>query len=344
MSRLVVAISNPRRLEIERPAAPPEPLAPRLPQALFLAGGIIVLACYAFLALAHPRDFVPVLLAVALFGLLAWIALQRKCGTGVAVGLAMLVVLTRPGLTALTTLPWEVLPVVLQLTAVLLVAEKLTRRRLVLAALICSVAVLTQHSAVWAMLAIAWWTFRRQRELTSLFVSCWLGLTLGSLLLIDSFSESRMLTGLLGLAGPGGSGSIVLLAPCMFLWRIAQSGPLLTLLVPLVAVESVLACRQRRLTLYHLALGVCLLTAIGCCFDSSATSTHLLDLIVLSIPLLACLWSNISDAPPERSTLLPILTLLILWGMYMAWSDTLVKPMAEKIQTISQGTTAGNHQ
>lgn len=404
MSRLAFSYTIPIRLTLGQARPSLERLRNFLPQALFLTAGVVVLASYAVLALAHIRDryqinfvsgvytglamhlnsgtfypefydgthyggtrYMPLqfvlqaglarltgeylfsgklltfLLAISLFGLLITIARRQKCEMGVAVGLASLFVLTDPTLIALTTIRGDLLPVVLQLTALLLVAETLTPRRLVLAALFCALAFLAKLTAVWAALAIAWWTFRRQRRWTWLFVSVWLGWSIGAVLLLDSFAEGRMLANLFGLSGSGVGSLVSLLGPFLFLWRIAQSGPLLTLLLPLVVVESVLAWRQQRPTLYHLALGVCLLTTLGVYFDKEVGHNHLIDLIALSIPVLACLWGRVSEDVPMVLTPRPALALLLLWGTYMAWTGTLVKPVFEVIQNYRHGAAATSH-
>ncbi len=333
MSRLAVSFSGSDRQELGSARAL-ERQASRnrwLPESLFLAASVIVLASYLLLTLPRMTGdtllsgrFFLLLEGLALFGLLGWSAAQQKCGAAVAAGLAVLVVLTEPGLVALTTVGDDLLPLVLQLAALVLVAQDLTRRRLALAALACGMAVLAKLSAVWAPLAIAWWTYRRQRPLIRMFVGCWLCWTLGSFLLLDSFAPGRMLSRLLVPSVWTLDGLAVLQAPFRLVWRSAQGGPLLTVLLPLVATEAILAWRQERLTVYHTALGACLLTTLAGCFDKEASNDSLLGLIVLSVPVLACLWSRLTDVPGEAAVLQPVLALLLLWAMYVGWLGTLV--------------------
>lgn len=84
------------------------------------------------------------LLAVALFSQLYFIGRKLQCGRSVALALASLVVLTDPGLTALTTIRGDLLPVVLQLGAIQLLLGGTTWRRILLAGMFCTLALLAK--------------------------------------------------------------------------------------------------------------------------------------------------------------------------------------------------------
>src|SRR5262249_35143162 len=152
---------------------------------------------------------------------------------------------------------------------------------------------LASFSAIWGPLTLAWWTFRRQRSLTWLFVSCYLCWTVGSVLLLDSYAEGRLLVDLLGRSTLGAQPLDWVLALMRFFWSVARSGPLPVLLLPLCLAGSFLAWRQQRLTAYHLALGVCVLTTSCLSAGKEPTSKQLLDPLVLALPVLACLWSDL---------------------------------------------------
>jgi hypothetical protein len=268
-----------------------------------------------------------------------------KCSSPVSLALCPLVVLTEPGMGALTNIRGDLLPVVLQLAALQIAFRGLTWQRALLAALFCTLALLSKVSAVWAPLAIVCFTLRRQRGLSLAFVGVWLTFAALSVFLLDQLSAGRMLGNLRAFSGSGVGSLASLLGPLLFFWRIGQGGLLLTLLFPLALVEAARALRLRELNLYHCAMGCCLLVTLGIYFDKEVTSNHLLDLIVLAIPMLGCLWSYVASRTEAEGSprLAPVLGLLVLWGMYMAWANTLVQPCFEAIQTIREGATAAHY-
>jgi len=284
-------------------------------------------------------------LGLILFAQLYSILRERQCSMAVSLALLSLVILTEPGLLALTTIRGDLLPVVLQLAALQVAAGKPTWRRMLLAALLCTLALLSKVSAVWAPLAIASFTVFRHRDKALVFVGFWITSALVALTLFNQLSNGRMLVNLQVLSGSGVGTLASLLAPLLFLWRIGQSGVLLTLLFPLALVEGIRAVRQYEVNRYHYALGCCLLVTLGIYLDKEVTSNHLLDLIVLSIPVLGCLWTYLASTRSAAGALKlsPVLALLLVWGMYMAWSNTLVKPCFEVVQSIRDGSAAGNY-
>jgi hypothetical protein len=282
-------------------------------------------------------------LTLALFAQLFCVLRGLRCGVPAALALPSVVVLTWPGLLACTTIRGDLLPAVIQLGALQVVAGGTSWRRAVLAALLCTLALLSKLNAGWAGLAIAWYYFGRQRRLGFVLAAAWALSAAGSVLALDWLSQGRMLANLRALAAPGLFRLGAVLAPLTFLFRVGQSGAVLSLVVPLAVVECVQAFRQRRTTVYHLALPCCVLTTMPIFLDKGVVGNHLIDLVVLCVPLLGCLWAGLPEVSGARLDLRLPLALLLVWGLFLAWATTLVGPCLEVVRSHQDGSAAGHY-
>ncbi len=274
------------------------------------------------------------LLCAELFVLLR----RLGCSRGAALVLASLVLLNKPGFFAASTIRGDLLPVVLQLAAILVAFGPLTLRRALVAAGLCALAVLSKQTGVWASLAIACYHLPRNWRLTVVFLAATLGAVAAGLFTADALSDGRMFRNMSELSVPAGRDLYCLLPPVVLVWRVAQGGPALAVLMPLTIVECLAAIRQRRLGLPHWCLffGVLLLLAIFT--DPGTNMNHLLDLVVLSVPVIGSLWASL-PAVGQGSGLRLGLGVGLAWTAYVGWAMTLVDPLREAVGSLRSGQT-----
>jgi hypothetical protein len=268
-----------------------------------------------------------VLLSLELIVLL----LRQQSRFGIGLALLSLVFVSRTGFLACLTIRGDLLPVVCQLAALMLVEQNQSVRRTVFAGLLCTLALLAKMSAGWGAVAISWYLLTRQRRSCALFLATWLGsllLALGALHLVTS---GRMLANFQMFSGSGIEGAGPLLAPIVLLYRLSFNGPLFGLVVPLLALECVLAVRERRLTIYHRALFCCLPVLLVIYGDVGADHNHLLDLIVLAVPVLSCLWGRLVQAGAATAGLRSVLAVGLCWVLFMSWTDLMDNAVREVV-------------
>jgi hypothetical protein len=241
------------------------------------------------------------------------------CGPGASLALVSLVPLTNAGFLACTTIRGDLLPVVLQLAALMVAHGKRTDGRAVLAGLLCTAAILSKVTAGWAPLAIAC-LYLSRRRLLSVFLASWLGslgLTLGAL---HVATAGRMLENFTALSSAGVGIQGLLVTPVVFLVRVGRGGVTMGFLVPLVVLEVVLAARRRQVTVYHLGLLFCLPVLLAIFADMGADYNHLVDLVVLAVPVLGCLWARLPAPGQALGGLRAGLALALAWTLFVAWT------------------------
>lgn len=281
-----------------------------------------------------------ILLLMQIYYLCRWL----QCGRGISLFFTSLVVLTDPGLVAMTTIRGDLLPVVLQLAAVMVLFQTINPKRTVLAALLCTLAILSKVSAIWAGAAITWHLIQSQRRQALLFLVLWLGLTILAVFGINHLSSGKMLMNMGIFSGSGISLFGTLIAPFAFLWRVAQSGAVLTLIVPLVVFGWFQSFRCGEIGLQHRAFAMGLLATLGVYLDKEVTNNHLLDLMVLCLPVLAGLWSwlprsQVGTIQAPRS----VLALGMLWSVYMGFGSMLLIPAFDVLQHYRMGDSRHHH-
>jgi hypothetical protein len=272
-------------------------------------------------------------LTILLCGQLFVILRKLRCDSPLAMALTSLVLVSNTGFLACTTIRGDLLPVVLQLAALMMASESPSSRRAALAGVFCTLALLTKLTAGWAPLAIACWYFPRRRVCCGIFLATWLGTLLTSLALLQLLTSGRIVENLLALSASGAGSRGAFVAPLLFLWRIGRSGVLLGILIPLLIVETGRAVHQRQLSIYHLALFFCLPILLVIYSDMGADSNHLLDLVVLALALCGSLWS----ALPTVGGLRWAMGLVVVWTVYMSWADNMVFPLMDAMRTLRQG-------
>ncbi len=214
------------------------------------------------------------------------------CGRGSSVALISLVLLTPAGFLACTTIRGDLLAVVLQLGALIIVGKSGSKRGVVCAGIVCALAMLCKVTAVWAGLAIACSFLPSGRRRTGVvFAASWLISLSVALLLSNALSAGRMAENFAVFSLPGADNHRLFQAPFFFLAKVANGGLALGLLVPVALIGSAFAIRQRRLTTYHFALFFCVPALVVLCADPGVDYNHLLDLVVFSVLVAGHFWS-----------------------------------------------------
>ena len=214
------------------------------------------------------------------------------CGRGTALALISLVPLTPAGFLACTTIRGDLLAVVLQLGALLIIRKSAGTNAAVLAGSVCALAMLCKVTAVWAGLAIACSFLpvsRRRRGIV--FALSWASSFVLAVWACNTLSGGRMAENFAVFALPGADNHRLFQAPFFFLAKVANGGVALGLLVPAALIGSTLAFRQRRVTLFHWSLFFCVPSLVAMCADPGIDYNHLLDLVVFCVLVAGHLWT-----------------------------------------------------
>ncbi len=201
------------------------------------------------------------------------------CSTPVAAALVASFVGTRIGFLASLRISGDALPAAIQVVALMLVSRDRSRSTLAVAAVLCAIAFYTKLDAVWAAAAIGVWLLVR-REIRrairfALVYAATIALGFG---IVQAASSGRFGENLsaLGFAGGGNLGSALRL-PVMLLFS-----PTALLLVLVAVAGCVRAVRDRRLLIWHVALGTSILITLGVLTDPGASTNHVIDMVVVA--------------------------------------------------------------
>ena len=279
------------------------------------------------------------LLAVALVGL-TFVAIRRTgCGTPIALVLASSLLVSGTGLAVTTGIRHDALPLLLQLSAILLLARSCGRTTTVAAAALCALAVASKLSAIWAPIAIVVWLVRRDRRAAATFLGALAGGLLLSFGVFEAISRGRLSDNLIGLTltTPDRIGELGVQVGRLRL--IASEGlGLLVLLLVLAIAATIVAVYSRRTTLAELAFGAaCLVTGVVL-LDPGAFVNHLLDVQVLALPLVGLLWREAGETSARGLLVRSAVILACVVGIVASHREH-VRPYAD-LRALVTGTTA----
>jgi hypothetical protein len=253
---------------------------------------------------------------MALGCLLVYGVLRRAgCDPSVALALVSLMPASDAGLKAGLDVRGDLLPVLWQVGTLAVAARGGGRARAAFAGVLCTLAVLTKASALWAPAAVCCYHWHRDRRFVAAFAGVWLGTLLGALGLLHLASGGRMLANFGVIRESGGAQFLLALRAPLRLLRFAAECKTLLVLTPFALAEWVLAFRQRRMTVYHWAGLWCvgdLLVVFG---DRGTIGNHLIDLVVLEAILVGHLWSALGGWEGARSTGQTALAAGLVWGV-----------------------------
>jgi hypothetical protein len=258
-------------------------------------------------------------ITAALLGL-TFIALRRiGAPAWLALALLALLVTTQTGLTAMTSIRGDALPVALQLAALLTVSRWTSRGGAAAAGLLCAAAMLSKISALWAPAAILVWLVASERARLRSFLGTFLAALAGALALLELGTDGRFSDNVLGLAAsalsdPSAIANALTTKP---LTLIDSDAAAISVVIPFALAELVLAARARTFALEHLAFVGSLLTTLVLMTDIGVVSNHLLDLEVLTLLLVGRLWVEQGARETVIRVLVPVAVLWAAAGAYL---------------------------
>jgi hypothetical protein len=257
-------------------------------------------------------------LAVALLALI--LVAVRRVGAPVWLGLGLLAVLvtTFTGLTAVTSIRGDTLPVVLQLGAILVFGRWAGRGGTIVAGLLCAAALLAKISALWAAAAIVACLLLGDRRRLPAFLAAYVPATGVALLVLELVTGGRFTDNVLGLAAsalatPGDVANVLTTKP---LTLIDSDTAAISIVFPLALAELVLAAKARALALEHLAFAAAALVTLALMADIGVVSNHLLDLEVLTLLLVGRLWGRAR----REQALAVLVPAAVLWAAVSAYA------------------------
>jgi hypothetical protein len=264
------------------------------------------------------------------------IARSFRCPRSVALASMSLIFLTQCGFLAFTTIRGDLLPVVCQLAALLLIHRDVTHAKAALAAILCAGAFLAKFSAVWAVLAIGVYLLVRHRRCLPAFLGV-AAVSVGLALLVCHWlSSGRMQANFAALSVSGVTAKDVVLSPMLLLWKLGRSGTGVTFLVPVMIVEGAAASYQRRATVFHFGLYACLLTTLVTYTDRGSDTNHLVDLVVLAAVMSVSLWGALPPVREGTGSIRIGLGLGLVWVLFSGSVNMLVFPVLGAIRSVQE--------
>src|SRR5262249_48721921 len=132
----------------------------------------------------------------------------------------------------------------------------------------------------------------------------------------------------------------VLLAAPLLLWRIGRAGVLMTVLLPVVLIEMVLAYRQRRVTVFHYAFAACVPVLLVIYTDMGADTNHLLDFVVLAIPLMGGVLAGVYRSARQGVSSRIAAAAALGWLLYVSWANSMIFPVLDVWRNVDRGYAA----
>jgi hypothetical protein len=221
----------------------------------------------------------------ATLGLLATMvfALRRVgCPVPLQVLLPALVLTTPTALSDSMNLRADVLPLVFQLLAVVLVSGSERTSVVVVAGVLAALALFTKTTALWAPLAIVAWLLFRGRGRLGWFIASYVGSSVALLLAFIVASDGRIVENVLGLAGSGVDARSIVLAPYRFIHLLVSDATPAWAILPLAGVVVWLASVERRASIYVVGLAFALLVLLVVLTDVGTGWNQLIDVVVLA--------------------------------------------------------------
>jgi hypothetical protein len=257
-----------------------------------------------------------VLLALVFLGLR-----QQRCPLPLAVGLSSVLLVTGSGLLAATSIYGDALSVAFQVGALILILRKPSPGWAAAAGTLCALAWLSKTSALWGAAAIFIWLVVRHRRSALPFSAAAILVSVVGWEGFNLISRGRMYDNLVELSASGftGPGRIFIHSPLRLGRLFLDHAPAFSLLVGLAVVAIVIGLRQRRLTLYQLALlasGAVLIVILA---DYGTDWNHLLDMQVATVLVVGELYvmaEAMSRGPGLRTGLTAILVVVLLSGYF----------------------------
>ena len=243
---------------------------------------------------------------------------RLRCPLPAALILPALVLTTKTGLATAMDMRADALPLLLQVLAVWIVASTARRGATVAAAALAAIAFMAKLSAIWAPIAICVWLVTRDRKRLVSFSVSYVAMVGALTLLFTGLTDGRLIENVLGLSVSGVSGPSLLLAPYRFVHLMVEVATTAWAVVPLVALATWIAVKERRGSIYLVSLFVAFAVLLVVLTDVGTGWNQLIDVVVLSALVIGELaararvgWSGL-DIPAGR-IVGTVIGLTLLW-------------------------------
>jgi uncharacterized membrane protein YqjE len=261
----------------------------------------------------------------------AIVFILRKRGLPMPLALLLASVLpaTNVGLKSITGFGAELLPVLLQITAIALVEDDSSRRNVLVSSLLVVLAVFCKITALWGLGAIVIWLLFQNRRRLVLFLGATVALLTVGWVILYAASSGRVDDSFFSILFSGTSLPLYSTFDRILGGIDGYAQPLLILVVPLV-FGFVFARRPRWLSIFLIALCIHAATLVVMFLDPATAENHFVDLIVL-----VTLVVGVGVSKVERETLrewqLRLVAVAALWGVAIGAFFTLRDPVSEAI-------------
>jgi hypothetical protein len=252
------------------------------------------------------------LVSAALFALVYLAARRRGAPRTLAVAIVAAIVASSAATSVTLGIRWDSLATLLQLGSLMVIDERVSTRRALLAGLLCALAIMAKFSALWAPAAVVvWLAWRSRRELVP-----FLGALVGSLLVLtgvfEAASDGRFLHNIRTFAFAGSQHAHALDGAHRLYQLAVRNERSLPLFLAAGFVALVVALARRRIELYELALVFLVPILLVVMRDQGAYENHLVDLEVLAGLVLAGAWRTIGEDRRGTAAKLAIAACIVL--------------------------------
>jgi len=280
-------------------------------------------------------------LTAVLLALVA-IALRRlACPWPITAALTAAIVATDTGLQAATTVGGDLLPVVLQVAALVVVVYSRRRAHLVAAGLLAGLAITSKLTGMWGLCAIATWLVLDREWRGAAIVAAVSAVTAGVILgAVQILSHGGLAEHMLAFAFAGvrGGGTLAR-GPNQLFYNLLGHASASLVLLPLAVLGATLQRGWRRISVFQIALLYTVLLLMVVFADLGTGANQLLDLIVLTVLAVGELAGRavITEGPRARTILLQTVSLCVVWAVGVDLVRTVVFDIRRTVPASMRG-------
>ena len=264
-----------------------------------------------------------------------------SCPLPLAMALAGVVVSTETGLQSGTTIGGDLLPVVLQLGALLLVIRHRNTWTLLVGGTLAGLALASKLTGLWALLAIATWLMAQQQfRPAAMFTVVSAATAIVFLSSIEVLTAGGLSQHLMTFSTAGvGTGLAILRSPNQVLYNLLGYAFGTVVLLPLAAVGALLADNWRKPSVIHISLIYAALLLMIVYTDIGSGFNQLLDITVLTALAVGHLAGTegrlpgVSGGPP----VVLAVTVMVVWAASLG----LVRTVAFDLRRTAAAARAG---
>jgi hypothetical protein len=283
------------------------------------------------------------LLMATLLALVVVLLHRLSCPLPLAAALAAGIVATETGLQAGTTIGGDVLPVVLQVGALVVAAAGRERASMIAAGLLAGLAFTSKLTGLWGAFAIATWlAAQRQWRPAATFGAAFAAtaaLVLGTVQLITGGGLSEHLLAF-SAAGVHPTAASLLRAPNQVLHNLRTHATGALVLLPLAALGALLPAGWRQLSVVHFSLGYALLLLLVIYLDVGTGFNQLLDVIILTAVAVGQLAGRAAASADTRvaGTAVLAVSITVIWAGTVDLIRTVGLDVRRTVATHAAGT------